>query len=445
VERRASGWWPVSDPILKPIGESLWAVYPERATFEFARVAEHRDSLSAEVTVTNADGQELHWGRINLVSSQGRAHVVKAIQELEPTDDWRPMVERACRCAVKHIRTGEPAVPLEAVAPEAVQRWAVDGYMPARQITVLFGDGGAGKSYVAMSLALSGLLDRPITARWRMMPLRRVLYLDWEADRDEQAMRLWELTEGLRSHPVHGSLLHRTMRRPLKDEITAIRAEVDRHDVDLVIADSLAPASGPESEHADAALTALQALRSLRVTVLCIAHVNKLQADSKAPARPYGSVHIQNIARSTIEARGEEGQGETTVSFYQRKANRGGRSRPPSAMRFTFETSGAVTVSGGEPDTGGASLAFQLLDALKTGPKDSGQLAEELDSPPATVKKALQRLENRDTVVRLGDGHPGHGKKQQWALTDRKRDMNRDTHEADVPMREPGDESEHGK
>ena len=777
------------DPVLSPIGESLWVIWRDRAALEFSRVSEHRDSLSAEVTVSNAAGTVLHWARVNLASTQGRAALVRALEEAEPTDDWRPIVERSCRMVAAHVRTGDPAVPLVAEAPKTDLRWAVRDWIPAGQITVLFGDGGAGKSFFALTLALSGLLGRPVTARWSMMSLRRVLYLDWEADTGEQQVRLWRLTAGLGSQPQDGAILHRTMRRPLRDEIAAVRDEAARGGVDFVICDSLAPASGPEPEHADAALSTLLALRSLAVTVLCIAHVSKAQADSKAPARPYGcyaadtevltrrgwkrhqdwkpgeailafdldaevlrwqcpsarhaypyngpmvrghtehsdflvtpnhrlvirpawapnpsaktrrprfpdrwqfrtaealkkswirtpfatplcddikdcgvvhvpgvgalaaddflkalgwwvsegsidspsprggalqwsqafgplademlatlnrlgwsvhrtivrpqpgprahelpmqhlrlrglsaltrwvrsrfgrrsynkrlgafvfalsarqraaflealidgdgrrwangrreyytcsrrladdvqrlailcgygagirtdppgqphhrtrytvkmspkrwtsfgqalapglpredyagmvycftvpagayltrrhglmaiqgnSVHIQNLARSVIEARGSEAddQGESTVSLYHRKSNHG-RRQPPSALRFTFDPTGPVRVAAAEADVAGTSLAYQILDALGRGPQEPGQLADELDAPPATVKKTLQRLERRDKVIRLEDRKIGGHKERLWGLVDTRRDTSRDTSEASVP------------
>ena len=201
-----------------------------------------------------------------------------------------------------------------------------------------------------------------------------------------------------------------------------MRAEVARGGVDLVIADSLAPASGPEPEHADAALGALLALRSLAVTVLCIAHVSKAQADTKAPSRPYGSVHIQNLARSVIEARGSEAddQEESTVSLYHRKSNQG-RRQSPSALRFTFDPTGAIRVGAGEPDTGGASLAFQILDALQAGPLKSARLAEQLDSMPNAIRAAMSRLEKRNMVMRLGESGVGRGHETEWGLVDRKR------------------------
>jgi AAA domain len=207
----------VAEPVVKAIGDSVWVIWKNangtepRAVLEFARVAEHRDSLSAEVSVHNGANTELHWARVNLVSTQARNALAKAVEEREPMDDWRTIIDRSCRLVAKHVRTGEPAVPLVAEPPR-VEQWMVNGLIIRDQLNVLFGDGGTGKSYMALALGLSGLLRRPLSARWRMAPLKRVLYLDWESGRHEQAARLWCLTEGFQSAAIDGALMHRTMR-----------------------------------------------------------------------------------------------------------------------------------------------------------------------------------------------------------------------------------------
>ena len=417
----------MEEPSVKPIGDSIFVTYHGRAILEFARFSESRDTCSAEVTISTWEGTELHWARVNLASTQGRSALSKAVEEAEPAGDWRPMLERACRVVAKHLRVGEPAVPLIA-APlsTASPRWWIDGWMPERQLSVLFADGGTGKSYLALALVLAGLFARPLSPRWRVGRVQRALYLDWESDREEQQYRLWRLCAGLGSEPVDRAILHRTMRRPLREEIGAVRAEVAREAVDCVIADSLAPACGPEPESADAAVTTLLALRSLAVTTLCLAHVSKVAADSKGPARPFGSVHIQNLARSVIEARSSEldTQEESILSLYHRKSNHGRRCIP-SALRFTWDPSGAIRITGAAPEFGGATLAFQILEALKPGPKETVALAEELDASAATIRSTMTRLENRGMVLRLVGSQGGRGQNTQWGLIDTNRGINR--------------------
>ena len=416
------------EPILKPIGESIWAVYPERATFEFSRIAEHRDSLSAEISVVSTTSGELHWARVNLTSTQTRASLSRALEDLEPAGDWGPLVERACRRVAQHLRQGEPAVPLIARAPTTA-RWLVEGLIPQQQLSVLYGDGGAGKSYLALGVVLAGLLQHPLSARWRVAPIARALYLDWESGEAEQAARLHHLTEGLGRAPVDGTILHRTMRRPLLDDLTAIRAEIDREHVDLVIADSLAPACGPDPETATVVVPVLGGLRSLAVTVIILAHVSKASTDTKAPARPWGSVFIQNLPRSTIECRRSDPTGDEqsyVLSLYHRKINEG-RVQPPSALEMTFATSGAVTIRHARADGEGAGLSYQILELLRNGPAKPGQLAENLDAKPATITRTLRRLENAGKVIPITRTTGGRGKESEWGLVDTTRTENPDT------------------
>ena len=176
---------------------------------------------------------------------------------------------------------------------------------------------------------------------------------------------------------------------------------------------------GPEPETADAAVTTLLGLRSLAVTVVCLAHVSKTSADSKGPARPFGSVYVQNLARSVIEARRSEvldgDEPGFTLSLYHRKSNHG-RLAGPSALRFAFDEAGALRVTRGEADLAGGSVAVQVLDALRTGRSSPGELAEQLGANERTVKSALQRLDKAGKVTRLESVSGGRGHKSLWGL-----------------------------
>ena len=412
------------EPALRALGDDLWVAWPSRGlTMEFSRIVEHRDTLSAEVSVASEAQGELHWARLNLAATQTRATLARALEEAAPTHPWRELVEQACRLVAKHLRAGEPAV---ALVPElkTEARWFVPGWIPLNQLSVLCGDGGTGKSLFALALALAGLTGQAPSPSWRAAAIARVLYLDWEADRAEQQTRLWGLVNGT-ERPADGAIVHRTMRRPLRDEIGPVRAECARLGVDFVIADSLGPACGPEPESADAAIVTLSALRSLGVTTLCIAHVSKQAADAKGPSRPFGSVYVSNLARSVIEARrsdaGLDNQDEMTLSLYHRKSNQG-RLCSPTAFTFSFGFDGRLTLRSGEPDLSRALLSTQVLDALRAGSKTASEIAEELDATSGSVKKALQRLETRDRVVRLVPGDRGKKQETQWGRRDDTRD-----------------------
>ena len=89
---------------------------------------------------------------------------------------------------------------------------------------------------------------------------------------------------------------------------------------------------------------------------------------------------------------------------------------------FSFGFDGRLTLRSGEPVLTRASVATQVLDALRAGSKTASDIAEELDATSATVKKTLQRLEARDKVVRLVPGDRGRKQETQWGRRDDTRD-----------------------
>lgn len=405
-------------PTLQPIGESLWVTWPG-FTMEFGRIYDHRDSLSAEITVVDATEGFLHWARLNVASTPGRASVAKALEEASPTRPWREYVEKSCRMVVMHLRHAQPVEYLTPTAPNG-HRWLVEPVIPYGEVTVLFGDGGTGKSLLALAVGLHGLLGHPMGA-WHVGHVERMLYLDWETDSQTHRERLYGLTRTLEV-PGPESILYRALARPLTDMMAVVRADADRHKPDLIICDSLAPACGPEPEGADAAVRTLMALRTLPGTKLVIAHVSKASAE-QSRSRPFGSVYVQNIARSVIEVRRLESEDEedsVTVSLYHRKSN-SGRLAKAAAMAFTWGDCGQVTVHRASPDLNSATLGQQIADALLGGHSSVATLGKRLDASEATIRKELQRMKKRGKVIEVATDLPHNTKETLWGLLDSKR------------------------
>ena len=408
-------------PTVKRIGETYYVNWEQsRLVFEYSRLHDARDTLSAEVQISHLELGPLHWSRINLASASGRQTVGKSLEDSHPGEQWRAMLDRSCQLVAREYRKGEPAVALEATLPSE-HRWLVEPWIPLGEITVLFGDGGAGKSLLALALGVSGVLGHGLGGPWRVADVSHVLYLDWESDRQTHAERLWALTAGLEQTPP-GAILHRRLLRPLTDELASVKGDVDRHHPDLIVADSLGAACGPEPETADAAVRTLMGLRELPATKLVIAHVSKASAD-QSRSRPFGSVYVNNLARSVIEARRQddgEDAGSFSLSLYHRKSNYG-RLASASALTFEFGFDNKITVKRTDPDLASAGLQPQILEALKRGAKTVTDLHEETGAGEASLRVVLGRLENRNKVMRLDMVSGGRGKKQQWGLIDENR------------------------
>ena len=405
------------------MGSAVWIVFNDRdITLEFSRITEHRETLHTEVTVVSQATGEVGWTRLNVLASRTRADFARQLTETDPSQDWVALLEQACKALVRHLRAGQPPVPLVSAAPPE-ERWLVPGLIPRSEVSVLFADGGSGKSLLALALAVAGISGHALTDRWRVHDIQRALYLDWESDLATHAGRLHGLTY-YREQPPERSLLYRQLHRPLTDHADELQAIVAREGIDMVVCDSLAPACGPEPEGADAAVRTMMAFRSLApATILVLAHVSKQAAESTGKARPFGSVFVQNLARSTIEARRQESggdDGELVLSLYHRKCNIG-RLAHASAIAFGFEADGGITIREERADAARLALPEQILECLSGQKLSVSTIAEETGASASTVRSTLARLENRGKVVRLSVASGGRGKETEWGRVDTKR------------------------
>jgi hypothetical protein len=407
------------EPQLQPIGDELWLTWPSlQVAIGFTYVREAASGCSAEVVLSHVPSGQTFRGHCNLGSAQSRAGILRAATGLLNGDTpWPRLLHQGCQVALDHLRRGEPAEVVHPQAPAAT-RWFLPQLVPLGQTAVFFGDGGAGKSLLLLALALAALGGGQV-GRWRPAPVHRALYLDWEVERSEVDARSWGLAELAERLPADRPLLYRGMRRALVDDLPAVRREVAQHHVDLVLCDSLGPACGAEPESADAAVRTLNALRTLTGTTrLVAAHMSKTAADqTKGAARPFGSVYVQNLARSVIEVRRDDLQEpqQLGLTCYHRKANSGSL-QPAAGFRFYFDDLGYITVRTADADLTRSPLLTQIRTALLPGHSTVKNLSRLLDYPPPTIKKVLQRLENRDIVTRITGTHGGQGKETLWGL-----------------------------
>lgn len=88
--------------------------------------------------------------------------------------------------------------------PVPMREWLVPGFVPGSDITILGGDGGTGKSLLALQLCSNVVLDR----HWLGKPVKsgKALYFGAEDDRDELHRRLAAIaaSEGVGLAEMHG-------------------------------------------------------------------------------------------------------------------------------------------------------------------------------------------------------------------------------------------------
>jgi hypothetical protein len=240
---------------------------------------------------TTAPGYSPHlsFGQLNLSAMRTRSEFSTRLKKLYPEANWDEIMETVCVHGLRHLRQGEPVLRLSQSADVPVPQPRLAPIIYENQPTVLFGPGGIGKSYLALFFAMlvehggseAGFCGTPGPA----------LYLDYESDHTDLLGRAKRIRGG-HSKFVGVEPLYRRCHMSLADDLVATQRLVADSGVKFLVVDSLAAACGAELERAETAIRFFNALRSLRVSSLTLAHVAK-NAEEKSI---YGSVFFSNFA-----------------------------------------------------------------------------------------------------------------------------------------------------
>lgn len=286
----------------------------------------------------------------------------------------------------------------------------VMGFIPEGYPTVLYGDGGQGKSYLAQVLATCVALGRPFLG----LPVRgtNVLYLDWELDQEEMTRRGYRIARGMSLEQPPKNLWYLKVEQPFAVLLEHIKTFVRAQGVGFVVVDSLGAACGDDPELARFVIPLFGKLRSLGVTVLIVDHQSKLQHGQSYDLKtPFGSIYKYNLARSVFQLqRVGSKPGQLYVTFRQTKCNFGPLS-DPIAISLSFEER-AVRVIRVDPKT--EALFYEHLNAeekimmsiRENGPATNKTLADRTGIHERTVANTTARLKKEGMLKEVGKvGH----------------------------------------
>lgn len=395
----------------------------------FEQIFDNRGELHADIwvesTVPTQPGH-VHWGRLNLSSTSTRDRLALVLHKRIPeltTADWMKMLEVACTKTAKEFRQGDPTLNLAKMPLPKGSAYLIPRLLPLNVTTILFGDGGTAKSLIALMLAIGIKTGCRLPCGLSATKKTNVLYLDWETYYEDQVERLHALCAGL---DIEVPEIHyRRMRRPLPEDVTKIRAEVDRLKIGFLVIDSLGFASGGNLKENDVALAAMESLGKIGVTTLAIAHITKEAAkEDGGKATPFGSAFFSFAARSTWEIRkASEGDDlEINVGMFHRKANRGPLFKTPIGLSLRFENDdqeerlvrvevGAFNISEDAELAVHASVSYRLREALKRAngePMTVDGLAKAIGAKEQTVLRTLNRMKDTVNLAKArGRGGPG--------------------------------------
>jgi hypothetical protein len=375
--------------------------------FTVDRLRRERHELFCELSVAcgilgaRAIDGVLSVGTFNLSSPAAAQQRARLLAERARTRglDWSGLLEELRQRTLTAERAGQPSILLRAVQtqPEGSEEFEILGLtFPKRHPSILFGDGGTLKSFVAL-LAASQLEAAG----------EHALFADWELDEFTHRRRLEAIT-GRDMPPVR----YARCDRPLVHEVDRLRRIVRQDGIGYVFKDSIAYGTAGAPESAEAAMDFCRAARQLGVGALWLAHQTK---GENADQRPFGSTFWFNSARCVwnLKLASTSPDGQTLhLAAFHRKSNLG-RLRPPVGIRAQFD-GGRVYFESADVttmDEVAASLPLwqRIRGIVKAGPQTLATIASELkydnvESIDRTVRKhkgLFTRVSGADGVARI--------------------------------------------
>lgn len=354
-----------------------------------------RDSFTARLDVLSLSKREAFSRQLNLVYNEGAR-----------AGPWQMLLNKACQLVREAMLGQDPTLHLQSAPREKRLPRLHDPLLDGGP-NIFFAKGGSTKTTLALALGCAVAMGQDFNGSPTVQA--DVLFVDYEADvgtiQDRQDAILrgrgYEGSIPLYYFPARGV--------PLHDLAPVLQRKVD-DGIGFIIVDSAALAAGADPEKAETAIRFFNALASLEVPSLTIAHETKAGEDQM----PFGSVFWNNSARSlwNVKALQEPGHaGPVNVGLFHRKANNS-RLHAPIGLSVTFDER-LIRIEGAsiQPEWAGeVSLSKRITERLISGARSVKQLATELEAKPDIVRARLNQM--RETT-QLGKSEDGSG---LWGL-----------------------------
>lgn len=287
-----------------------------------SRIRENPERIKCEIALT-LNGQLLTRSSPVVTSESGKDGLIRKLQRRRPKEDWHidheVLVEQMCALIIDTYREGEPPINLSSIPEDDRLLWRIENILPEQEPTLLYSDGGSGKSMLACMWSVAvdqGVIDTDLGI---VCEPGNVLYLDWETSAEEISKRVRAIMRGFGMEGKTG-IIYRRCTQPLIAEVDRIIDLCDEYSIDMIVCDSLGLATGGMLEDADSTLQMFGALRMVGKTSLVISHINK-------SGQNFGSVYANNSARmswmidsdSEDDSSGEEGVKD--IPLIHKKAN----------------------------------------------------------------------------------------------------------------------------
>lgn len=419
VRKAGFGAWDVYTPMRNEAGEVDGSIF-----WKFREVERHkRKDLASWMEVTlSRGGKEKTWSaRGVLTSTSFRSDAVRTMDRMFPEKNLAEYLADAVNLLEAEMDGVGWDQGIDEAPPSLEEQTLLGPFIAADAPNLIFGDGGSCKTYICVGMMFSLATGTPFLG-YRPKKRLKSLFLDYENKLGKFRDRVYAVGAAV-SEPFDIEAIFRDIRYlncsggTIADRLPRIREIIEARGIDLVVVDSALGACGGTPESAETTGRYFEAINSLGVTTLTIAHVSRGAMDQenamKGQMHSFGSIFWRNYPRATwnVQKLGDDEDGDKLkkIVLYHRKANDGPLSRP-IPVEVDFSKPGMVPIKAGKDDDWAEArpLPGKLLDAIsRRGPIDRRQLEDLVGESGDAVKKALQRLKRTGKVYQLlGESGP---------------------------------------
>lgn len=387
------------------------------------RLHEEKDGLKCELTVSSSRPPKqglLREGNFNLSSATTRSAWVKELNGRQDGVDWYAVMEVVCAKTRRRWRDGEPVVDLAKVTVRPELPYLAHPLVVEGASSVLFADGGSGKSLIALAVGVSIATGHEIIPGIVPMRCGPVLYWDWEWGDESHAERLQAICSGAGLDVPEGLIFYQHETASVLEAAPRMRRRVAETGAIFVIIDSLGFARGGDANSQELTTRMFTAFSTFSVPVLAIDHVARQNEDAKKPTHSFGSAYTYNSARLMwrLDAAKEEGRDDFWLALVNTKTNR--KFHKPRGLKVNVESDASERLISVTFEATDVELIPGLNTALPLRTQIEGVLranngilltpkniADVLEAEGHKVSEAAVRTtlnRNKSSFVRVGGG-----------------------------------------
>lgn len=302
-----------------------------RARIVFERMADGDNGAiwceaRAWMTVSGEEHSLMPPSRVNLMNStrgSGWKSLVDMLEDQTNEVAWNEVVSTSVSKAIEVYRTGNTEQPLKPNTGTTTHPFLLAPFIASTGVSVFFGEGGTGKSLLALGMAVAVASGQPIFGQTPRI-VGPVTYFDYEDDPEVHEERLAAILKGTKT-TLNYDIFHRSLVAKVSQSQASMRRSIADTGSVLAVLDSIGMGRGGNANGAEDTVRLFRALRSLEVPTLAVDHVTKEDKRSGNTISPYGSVYTINSGRllwGAVVAEALSGEHEKYLNLTNTKANR---------------------------------------------------------------------------------------------------------------------------